>query len=132
MRFFFYGTLMDAEIRVLVLGRHDGAKPVEPATLPGFRRLTMRGRTYPVIVADRSSSVEGCLVRGLDRAAATRLDAFEGDEYDRIRCAVVLADGRSVEGWTFVAGRRASPSTAEWEFETWRRRHKRDLRRAMH
>jgi gamma-glutamylcyclotransferase (GGCT)/AIG2-like uncharacterized protein YtfP len=131
VRFFFYGTLMDVEIRGLVLGRRDGARPVEPATLPGFRRVTMHRRSYPVIFPEPSTHVVGCLIRGLDRHAAARLDAFETDEYDRIECAVVLVSSRSIDAWTYVAGRRATPSTMAWDLEAWRRRHKREYRRRL-
>ncbi len=131
MRFFFYGTLMDADIRALVLGRRDGRRPVESATLPGFRRVTMHRRAYPVIVPDPSASVAGCLMRGLDRRAAALLDDFETNEYDRIACMAVLDGGAAIDAWTYAAGRRAAPSTQTWDFEAWRRGHKRDLRRRL-
>ncbi len=131
MRYFFYGTLMDAEVRALVLGDRDGGRPVEPATLPGFRRVTLRRRNYPAIVAERSSSVEGCLTVDLDRRAAAKLDAFETEEYDRIRRPVTLADGTTVEAWTFVASRRANPSATSWNLAAWQRNHKRELLRRL-
>ena len=122
---------MDAEVRALVLGDQDGALPVTPATLPGYRRVTLRRRNYPTIVAERSSSVEGCLTHDLGRRAGARLEAFEGEEFDRIRRTVSLADGTTVEAWTFVSSRRAIPSATNWDLATWQRRHKQDFLRRL-
>ena len=46
MRFFFYGTLMDADIRRAVLGVRALA-PAERATLDGWRRVKKAGVSYP-------------------------------------------------------------------------------------
>ena len=74
-----------------------------------------------------SSSVEGYLTRDLDRRAAARLEAFEGEEFDRIRRAVTLADGTTVKAWTFVASRQVTPSATSWNLATWQRSHKREF-----
>jgi hypothetical protein len=42
MRFFFYGTLMDEDIRRAVLGDR-APDAVEPATLIGYRRMAAAG-----------------------------------------------------------------------------------------
>lgn len=131
MRFFFYGTLMDADIRVAVLGRPAGSRPVEPATLAGYRRVVMRGATYPVAIADPAGRIEGCLMRGLDRAAAGRLSVFEGDDYVPVMRDVITASGRAVSCCVFVAGRRARPSAAAWDLAAWQRRHKRGFQRRV-
>jgi gamma-glutamylcyclotransferase (GGCT)/AIG2-like uncharacterized protein YtfP len=131
VRIFFYGTLMDAEIRAAVLGDLDRDRPVEAATLAGYRRVILRGRRYPAIVAERSSSVEGCLSRDLDQRAVDKLDAFETEEYDRLRCTVSLADGKTVEAWTYVAGRLANPTSVSWNLAAWQRNHKRELLRSL-
>ncbi len=122
---------MDEEVRVLVLGHRDGARPIEHASLPGYRRVTLRRRNYPAIVAERSSSVEGCLTHDLGRRAGARLEAFEGEEFDRIRRAVTLADGTTVKAWTFVASRQATPSATSWDLATWQRNHKREFLRRL-
>ena len=127
LRFFFYGTLMDAEIRAAVLGNSGGDHPVEPATLAGYRRVFLSRRHYPVIVTERSSRVEGCLSGELDERAAGKLDAFETEEYDRVPCAASLADGTAVGAWTYVASRLARPSAVNWDLAAWQRNHKRDL-----
>jgi hypothetical protein len=60
LRFFFYGTLIDADVRRLVLGRL-APDEVEPATLSGWRRVKLAGVTYPGIVPDAKGWVEGVL-----------------------------------------------------------------------
>jgi hypothetical protein len=135
MRFFFYGTLLDPDVRRQVLGRVADTLAVEPAVLTGYRRVYVRGKTYPVVVPDPASAVEGCLMRGLDRRASRRLIDFETDEYDLVERTVVTASGETVRCRVFVAGRRAAPSVLPWDYETWRRRHRsefgRRLRRGM-
>lgn len=139
MRFFFYGTLLDADIRRLVLGRGALGLAVEPATLGGYRRVSLRRRSYPAVVPDPLGSVAGCLARGLDAGAAERLAAFEGGEYEPVLCAVSTevstgvstGVGRTLPAWVFVAGGAAVLSTMPWDFATWRRRHKRAFQRRL-
>lgn len=131
MRFFFYGTLMDADVRELVIGRKPGNPDIEPAILSGFRRVYLRGRTYPVVAPNPRDSVEGCLARGLDRTDRDRLTEFETDEYVAVLRDVRVRSGKSVRAWVFTASSRARPTPKPWRFEDWRRRHKADLLRRM-
>jgi len=131
VRFFFYGTLLDPDVRRQVLGRAAGALPVEDAVLTGYRRVYVRGKTYPVVVPDPASAVEGCLMRGLDRRAAERLIAFETDEYDLVERTVMTASGKTIRCRVFVAGRRAAPSVQPWDYVTWRRRHRSEFGRRL-
>ena len=123
---------MDADVRAAVLGDRGGDRLVETATLLGYRRVTLRRRNYPAIVADRASSVEGCVTGDLDlRAVAAGLDAYEGDEYDRIRLAVTLADGATVAAEVYVASRQAKPSALNWNLAAWQLNHKREFLRRL-
>ncbi len=127
MRFFFYGTLIDADVRRAVLGLY-APRRVEPATLRGWRRLPVRGRTYPVIVADPAASVDGVLVRGLNVAARRRLERYEDAELYDMAELDVLPDGRTrpVGALAFVAKATGfHPGSGSWEIADWRRRHKR-------
>ena len=128
-RYFFYGTLMDTETRLLVLGAPARAIRTEPATLAGYRRVRLRRRTYPVIVPDRKAQVAGCLAHDLDAAAARRLAEFEGREYRAVRRYVATAAGDRLAAWVFAAGPAARPTAAPWEPEAWRHRHMASFRR---
>jgi hypothetical protein len=127
MRFFFYGTLVDEDVRRAVLGPH-APRHVEPALLDGWRRVPVRGRTYPVVVADPAASVDGVLVRGLNAAARRRLERYEDADLYEVTTLDVLPTGRMrpVQAFVFVAKaagfRRGS---GRWEIGEWRRRHKR-------
>ena len=118
---------MDPEVRAAVFGNLGGDRPVAPATLMGYRRVFLRHRQYPVIVTERSSSVVGYLSVKLGQRAADKLDAFETEEYDRVKCAVSLANGTTVEAWTYVASRIAKSTAVSWNFAAWQRNHKRGL-----
>jgi len=126
VRFFFYGTLIDPEIRRLVLGRL-APRLVEPATLSGWRCVPVPARTYPMIVPDRRGRLSGILVRGLSAAARRRLERYEDDLYAVAPVEVGLVDRkRTLSALAFVArpGRTACGAKT-WDFAEWQRRHKR-------
>lgn len=82
MRFFFYGTLIDPEMLGAVLRR-----PVHPArrrnaVLRGYRRVYREGASYPILVADAASDVEGVVVSALTAPDVALLTAYEGAEYE--------------------------------------------------
>jgi gamma-glutamylcyclotransferase (GGCT)/AIG2-like uncharacterized protein YtfP len=131
MRFFFYGTLLDPEVRRHVIGPTADAHPAEPAVLAGYRCVYMSRKTYPVAVPDRKGSVQGCLVRGLDKAARARLVAFETNEYDEAEREVRTAAGMVLRCRVFVASRLAAPSSKVWDFASWQKRHADDFKRRM-
>lgn len=125
MRFFFYGTLIDPDVRRLVLGA-DAPASVEKAWLAGWRRVPMVGRTYPGLVRDPLATVDGVLARGFDEAAKTRLDRYEGDEYELIMVEVETETSRRVAARVYVprpgSFRRGR---GMWDYGDWARRHKR-------
>ncbi len=127
MRFFFFGTLMDPDVRALVIGGPAPALRIEPATLAGFRRVYVAGRSYPMLISDALGRVEGCLVRGLDGCARARIGQFEGIEYRPERHRVRLSDGTRVEAWVFMARSGVRASETPWVLSTWQRRQKRAL-----
>jgi len=124
LRFFFYGSLMDADVRRLVM-KKDAPEAVEPASVKGWRRVNLAGVTYPGIIRDAKGSVEGVLVRGLGAAARKRLVAYEGPEYDLIEVEVVSESGALREAGMFVPNKACTPATGRWDFALWQRRHKR-------
>jgi len=91
------------EVLEAVIGRRIAG---EEATVMGYDRLRVVGQHYPVVVPSLEDSVVGVRYRGLTAADFQRLDAFEGEEYDRAEVAVggeraylyVLSDG-----WQHIA-----------------------------
>lgn len=125
MRYFFYGTLMDGDVRRLVLSAASRELHVEPATLQGYRRVFMAERVYPVIAPSPATSVAGVLSGDLSDEDAARLAAFESDEYDAVTLDVIVTNGDLVCARVFVAGQRAVQSVEAWDLAEWQRRHKR-------
>jgi len=121
---FFYGTLMDDDVRRAVLGATAPAS-AEPAVLGGWRRVSAVGTPYPTVVRDSGRQVEGVLVRGLDYVACRQLTAYEGRDYGLVDVEVTVGD-RSVAAMMFAAPNPTVRSHAGgWSFATWTRRHKR-------
>lgn len=127
MRFFFYGTLIDPDVRRIVLGDGEpGTEALEDAALAGWERRAVAGASYPIIVARAGGVVDGILARGLGAVGRRRLIAYEGAGYDLIDVRVALTDGRLRDALVFAPARRGAlvPDAAAWRYETWLRRHK--------
>jgi AIG2-like family. len=122
MKLFFYGTLMDADVRELVCG---GALEVEPAMAQGFRRVFVAGKHYPMLLPHASGWVEGTLASGLDAATLHRLQVYEGWEYTLQPIKVRTASGHAVMARVFLCPPHVVPEMRDWGLERWQRRHKR-------
>ncbi len=127
---FVYGTLMDADVRTLVIGRPLEAEQLQPAVLKNMRRVYIAGRLYPMVVPRRGAAVQGFLLSGLSEDDYARLDAFEGVDYGRERQTVcpLAADGSESEpilAWLYrTRGVGPRPSPRAWELDAWRARDK--------
>lgn len=124
MNLFFFGTLMDPEVRALVMGRDVHPEQVEPAIAQGFRRVFIAGRHYPMLLAHASGWVEGTLVTGVDAVSLHRLQVYEGWEYT-LQPIQVQASGRKVMAHVFMSRPKVAPDRRPWRLDQWQRRHKR-------
>lgn len=129
MRLFFYGTLLDADVQALVLGRAFGSQELRPALLRHFRRVYIAGRAYPMLLPHRGGVVEGAVVDRLGQDDLARLQLYEGDGYRLERHSVVRAagDGDTTEplsAWLFRSAPATRPSTREWHLSPWQARYK--------
>ena len=97
---------------------------VQPAILHDYCRHRVRGCDYPGIVPETGHTVRGTFVTGLTDGDIFRLDAFEGNEYERIKVKVELVEvsGRVVEASTYMytAGEECLEKK-EWSYEEFRR-----------
>lgn len=123
MRLFFYGTLMDADIRAAVMGGAAPA-PVAPATARGWRRVRVSGRPYPTMVAHPTGRVDGLAVSDIDESRLRNLLTYEGPEYHLEIIAIGLECGTSVAAATFLCNPGPGPVPRMWRFGDWLRRHK--------
>lgn len=124
MCFFFYGTLLDPDVRRAVLGPVAADLSPQAARLPEWHRVRLAGRDYPVIVPRVGKAVDGCVMRGLPASAASRLCRFEGPEYRLARLEVKTDGGDALCVRAFIGSGRTAPTTVRWDLEDWRRRHK--------
>lgn len=123
---FVYGTLMDADVRTLVIGRPLEAAQAQPAILKNMRRVYIAGRVYPMVVPRRGDAVPGLLLSALSEEDFARLDAFEGGDYRRER-QPVWPDGKAepVNAWLYrTRGVGPQPSPRPWALEAWQAREK--------
>jgi Gamma-glutamyl cyclotransferase, AIG2-like len=130
--FFFYGTLLDPDIRRLVLRRDVPSDRIFPATLAGYRRFKVFDAPYPAAIRHPGAEIDGSVVRGLDALDAGRLDNFEGDDYFAALCPVKLSGGESgddgpEEVWVFIATDRVPLTQAAWSLDAWQLTDKRDF-----
>ena len=91
---FFYGTLVHPKILARVIGNDGSHLTVQNAVLDGAKLYHVKGEEYPGLIrmpssAGQVNAVKGTLVRGLTSADLACLDAFEGDEYERVPIRVI-------------------------------------------
>ena len=117
-----YGTLLDAEVRRLVLGRCMG----RPAVLHGWERVYVAGEVYPGIRRREGASVNVTVLRGLGRGALARADAFEGAEYTREVLPVACNDnGAAGEAMVYVPAATVRLTDRPWRYGwAWRSRYR--------
>jgi gamma-glutamylcyclotransferase (GGCT)/AIG2-like uncharacterized protein YtfP len=109
---FTYGSLMWADILGRVIGRPAPAG--EPARLHGHARHPVRGQDYPGLVAAPGATVAGRLYRGITPADWARLDAYEGDDYERVAVQVALPGGGQQAAWVYRHRRPEALADGDW------------------
>ena len=124
MRLFFYGTMLDPDVRRIVLAHEADLLTIRPAVLGGYRRVRATRDDYPVLVRRGAGRVEGELVEGLGPEGLVRVAHFEGPDYLPETRTVVDETGRRLTPWVMLprAGRRAT--TDAWTLRSWQLRRK--------
>ncbi len=123
MRFFFYGTLMDGDVRAAVLGAAAERLVVRPGVLVGFRRVNAPGRSWPVLVRAAGGCVDGVLAQDIDPPLARALVRYEGAAYRLARCRVRIASGTMVTASAFLP-RKPPAGGRIWRHDAWLARDK--------
>ena len=103
----------DSPTPLILLGRKTSGAP---ATIDGYRRVRVKDKLYPGLIAG-PGAVAG-VVTGLGDDDLDLLDAFEDDFYERLRAPVLLSDGREVSAFTYVVPARNLHHVTD---ETWDR-----------
>ncbi len=96
---FVYGTLMWEETQRALLGR---SPETMDALLYDYKRLKVRGESYPGIRKSPGSSVRGKLLLRLTEEELRVLDQYEGEEYERTEVKVKTPDGEFIDAFVYV------------------------------
>ena len=113
---FTYGTLMDPDIMTAVAGAgHRQSR----ATLHNFRRLKVKNADFPGIIPATGFSVQGILYSGISDADLRRLDAFEGEMYQRRKLEAELPSAKKTAVFAYVIKEsfRHLLDDKDWDFE---------------
>jgi len=125
MRFFFYGTLMDRDVVARVLARPVIREALKPAVLRRWRRTCVRGASYPVVLRDKASEVDGVTLDGISKLESERLSAYEGPRYSLIQTFAALPAQGPRAVFLFVPRPGTFRTTGEeWSLAVWQEKHK--------
>ncbi len=91
MKLFLYGTLADPAALGRCAGRPVRAVP-EPASLPGYRRVLLRGARYPTLKKAPRAQVLGVIIR-VTADMLVRLQNYESARYRRVHVRLHTSAG---------------------------------------
>lgn len=117
MDLFTYGTLMSPDIMARVAGCRLASLP---ARLTGYKRSLVRNEVYPGIAQAAGHAVDGILYLEVPDVAIRRLDAFEGEMYERLEVYVTTEGGqpRSAMTYVFRSAYRHLLTDLSWDYQT--------------
>ena len=127
MRFFFYGTLMDPDVRAIVLGREAAlGAHLRTAVLFDWERRATSGVSYPIVQQRPGEHVNGVIVSGLDTTSRRALVAYEGPFFQLMRVSAYVSNGaREVLLFTPSPESPLQPEPGGWSYAHWVVTHKR-------
>ena len=122
MKIFAYGTLMIPEVMYAVTTREFRFKN---AILRGYARFTVKGESYPGIIPVTDEVTEGVIYFEVDELSLARLDAFEGNLYQRkpIRVETKEREIRDAETYVIKPEYRGCLSSKEWNVKEFNQKH---------
>ena len=122
MNIFTYGTLMIPEVMYAVTTREFC---FDNAILRGYARFTVKGESYPGIVPATDAVTEGIVYFDVDELSLKRLDAFEGDLYQRKPVRVETKEREIRDAATYVIKPKFSNhiSSSEWNVMEFAQKH---------
>ena len=122
MNIFTYGTLMIPEVMAAVTTHKFRSAD---AILKGYARFTVKGESYPGIIPATDAATEGIIYFDVDELSLRRLDAFEGDLYQRIQIQVETKGIEILKADTYVIKPkfRSHLSSLEWNMKEFAQKH---------
>lgn len=119
---FVYGSLMFDDVWNRVV-QHRYNK--QSAILSGYKRLSVKGETYPGLIKSFNNSVTGVIYHNVTARDIKRLDRFEGEYYDKISVTVVCETGyvHNAKVYLFNNRNRNLLSSNSWDPVRFQSRH---------
>jgi gamma-glutamylcyclotransferase (GGCT)/AIG2-like uncharacterized protein YtfP len=109
MKLFLYGTLADPAGMGRCAGKPARGVPL-PATLPGYRRVLLRGARYPTLRRSPGHAVSGVILR-VNADMLVRLQNYESVRYRQVLVRLHTAQG-FVRARCFLGD---APTRIAWE-----------------
>lgn len=109
---FVYGSLMYAPVWGAVV---KGQYQQQRGAVHGYARYAVPGETYPAMVKQHGASVQGLVWLDVWPEDLTRLDQFEGIEYQRDTVQVVLEAGGTCLAHTYVWKDPLTVASEPWD-----------------
>ena len=122
MKIFVYGTLLIPSVMYAVTAREFCFKN---AILRGYARFTVKGESYPGIIPATDAVTEGVIYFDVDESSLERLDAFEGDLYQRTPILAEIKGGKifNAEAYVVKPEFRNHLSSSEWNIYEFIQKH---------
>jgi len=124
MDFFFYGTLIDADVRVHVLGARAARISIVPGSLEGCRCVRVAGASFPGLVPETTARTYGVIARGLSRSDMSKLVRYEGNGYRLASAPARTAGGRNLNVRVFLPKPGVQLTDEDWSVAAWREAEK--------
>ena len=122
MKIFVYGTLLIPSIMYAVTARKFRFRN---AIVRGYARFTVKGESYPGIIPETDAVTEGIIYFDVDKSSLERLDAFEGDMYQRTPILAEIKGGEifNAEAYVVKPKFRNHLSSSKWNMKEFARNH---------
>jgi len=122
MKIFAYGTLLIPDVMYAVTARKFRFKN---AILRGYARFTVKGEAFPGIIPVTNAVTEGIIYIDVDKWSLERLDAFEGDLYQRTPILAEIKGGEifNAEAYVVKPKFRNHLSSSEWNMKEFAQKH---------
>jgi gamma-glutamylcyclotransferase (GGCT)/AIG2-like uncharacterized protein YtfP len=111
---FCYGSLMCPDIMAAVCRTEYVS---EPALLNNHKRFAVYGEQYPAAIAFVGGVLEGVIYHEVSDSALSRLDAFEGECYQRVGVTVVDGSGQTKVAQCYIFKSRFNAMIAPWDWD---------------
>lgn len=123
---FFFGSLMDADVLEIVLGRPIDQEQLKPGVLEGYRCEREVKESYPVLVPYPAGKAEILIVYDLSQIDIERILFYETGEYDLI--SFTVNDGtQRINAFGFATGEGIHTSGDTWHLNVWQKTGKADF-----